>query len=82
MQQKQDFPYRNAMLDDLIKSRILKGIKKGDVFQLLGEPSRTDTHYLFYRVAQQRLGALPLHTKTLVIKMDSLDVVQTVLIHQ
>ncbi len=77
-----DYPYRHAMLDDLIASKKLKGIAKREVMNLLGQPDRTDSSYLFYRVSQKRLGFWPLHTTTLVIKMAGSDSVEWVKIHQ
>ena len=76
------YPYRNRMLKDLIASKILKGIKKEEVLELLGVPTRTDTNYLFYRVAQKRLGFFPLHTKSLVIQLSGDTLVKTVRIHE
>ncbi len=77
-----DFPYRDAMLDSLVYSYVLNGKPRYEVYRMLGEPSRVDKNYLFYQVAQQRLGAFVLHTKTLVIMLDSAGIVQMVKIHQ
>ncbi len=82
VQQENDFPYRDAMLDDLISKNFLKGINKETLINLLGLPYKNDNNYLFYRITRQSLGAFTLHTKTLVIKMDSSGLVQTVKIHQ
>lgn len=69
VKEKKQYPYRNKMLNDLIENQKLKGIKKSEVLNLLGEPDRQDSNYIFYTVDQQLLGdLLPLHTKTLVIK--------------
>lgn len=65
---KTDYPYRENMLQDLVYNVKLKGLKKVNILDLLGQPDRTDSNYLFYTVAQERIGALPLHTRTLVIK--------------
>src|SRR5688500_16009134 len=77
-----DYPYRDRMLNDLIASKILKGMKREYVLDLLGRPTRVDTNYLFYRVAQKRLGFFPLHTKTLVIQLSGDTLVKTVRIHE
>jgi hypothetical protein len=78
----QDYPHRDEMLDDLIESGKLKGLKSDEVLDLLGQPDRTDTSYLFYQVAQKRMGFMVLHTKTLVVKLDEDSTVQWVKIHQ
>jgi hypothetical protein len=64
------YPYRNKMLNDLVYKQKLKGLKKDEVLHMLGQPNRVDTNYFFYIVDQSFLGdiALPMHTKSLVIK--------------
>lgn len=65
---KGDYPYRDIMLDDLRSSYKLKFISRDSILQLLGVPDKEVEAYLYYRISQRRLGAWPLHTKTLVIK--------------
>lgn len=60
---------RERMLPDLMSNDTLKQLKKEGIVALLGEPSRVDNNYLFYTVSQKRLFALPLSTKSLVIKL-------------
>jgi hypothetical protein len=76
-----DYLYRDAMLNDLMNSYELHGVRKDSVLNLLGSPDRTDSGYLFYKVAQQRLGFFILHTKTLVIKLSN-DTVEWRKIHE
>jgi hypothetical protein len=78
----EDYPFRNAMLDDLIDSRIIKPLNKDQILELLGQPDRINENYLYYRVAQTRLGAWPLHTKTLVIKIPEDGSENLVMIHE
>jgi len=77
------YPYRDKMITYLIDNQKLKGIKKGEVLNLLGPPNRTDTNYLFYTVAQRFLGDIPvpLHTRSLVIKFNK-DTVEWRKIHE
>ena len=77
-----DYPYRNKMLQDLIINKKLKKLKKEEILELLGQPDRIDSAYLFYRIAQQRLQFFPLHTKTLVIKLTNDDKGNSVMIHE
>ena len=81
VQEDLDYPYRDAMLNDLMNSYELHGVRKDSIYNLLGSPDRTDSGYLFYKVAQQRLGYFILHTKTLVIKLAS-DTVEWRKIHE
>ena len=77
-----NYPHRDKMLDDLIKKHLLHGIKRSEVLNLLGAPNRTDSLYLFYTIAQERMGFLPLHTKTLVIKLTKDSVLEWRKIHE
>jgi hypothetical protein len=77
-----DYPYRNQMLDNLIDSDTLKQLKRVEILDLLGEPDRIDSAYLFYRVKQKRITFFPLSTKTLVIKLSADSTVDWVKIHQ
>jgi hypothetical protein len=63
IKQDPDYPYRDKMLSDFMTNYKLHDLKKDSLIHLLGLPDRTDNGYLFYRIAQQRLGILPLHTK-------------------
>jgi hypothetical protein len=78
------YPYRNKMIKDLIENVPLKKLKKEEVIDLLGQPSRTDNGYLFYTVAQEFLGNTywPLYTKTLVIKLRADSTVEWRKIHE
>ncbi len=82
IQQGDDHPYRDEMLDDLVAYVRLKGLKKDELINLLGKPSRIDSSYFFYRIVQERIGLLPLHTKTLVIKLNKDGIVEWRKIHE
>ena len=82
MKKDSDYPYRNKMLKDLIASDTLKRLKKEEIINMLGEPDRIDSAYLFYPIAQERLGFFPLHTKTLVIKLSNDSTANSVMIHK
>ncbi len=82
IKQDPDYPYRNKMISDFMTNYKLHDLKKDSVVQLLGLPDRTDNGFLFYRIAQQRLGIFPLHTKTLVIKLAKDSTVEWRKIHE
>lgn len=65
------YPFRNLMLNDLVYTIKLKGFTKDSILNLLGEPTRTDSNYLFYLVDQTWFPEIPVpfQTKTLVIKL-------------
>ncbi|MDB5200926.1 MAG: hypothetical protein JWQ27_335 [Ferruginibacter sp.] len=77
-----DYPYRDKMLTDLLGSKRLKGMQRDTVLAILGEPTRSDSGYLFYRVSQEKLGPLTLHAKTLVIKFAGDSLVEWTKIHE
>lgn len=77
-----DYPYRDKMLKDLITNHLLRGVKKEELVNMLGQPGRSDSDYLFYTIAQERLGFFPLHTKSLVIKLTKDSTVEWRKIHE
>ncbi len=77
-----DYPYRSRMLDDLVKHRKLHGLNKSQILKMLGKPDRIDNNYLFYEIEQQRITIMPLHTKTMVIKLDKNGITEWVKIHE
>ena len=77
-----DYPYRNKIVKELMATDTLKRLKKEQILTMLGEPNRSDNAYLFYTIAQERLGLFPLHTKTLVIKLSNDSTANSVMIHQ
>lgn len=70
------FPYREKMLKNLLDSVKLKGLKYAEVIKLLGQPERIDNGHLFYPVSRSEVGALTLHTTTLVIKLNKDSIVE------
>jgi hypothetical protein len=77
-----DYPYRDLMLNDLMSHHHLHGLKKDSLVRLLGLPDRSHNGHLYYTIAQQRLVFFPLHTKTLVIKLDADSTVEWRKIHE
>ena len=77
-----DYPYREKMLEDLVYRQQLKGLTKEELIEMLGEPDRSNKGFLYYRVAQKRLGLLPLHTTTLVIELSADSIVKSRRIHE
>jgi hypothetical protein len=70
------------MLKDLMQDSNFRKLKKPEVLNLLGEPTRVDTNYLFYRVQEKRFGLVPFHTKTMVVKFTGADSIEWIRIHQ
>jgi hypothetical protein len=62
------YPYRKEMLDDLIANHLVHGLKYNEVLDMLGQPTKTDTGYLFYRISRKSSGIVTLNVKTLVVK--------------
>ena len=62
------YPFRENMLNDLITNYKLSGLRKSELLDLLGAPTRTDSSFLFYTVKNPHLGAFTFSNKSLVIK--------------
>lgn len=77
-----DYPFRNKMYLDLLTNAKLKRLKKESVIEMLGEPDRMDSDYLFYRINQEHIGFFPLHTKTLIVKLSNDSTANKVMLHK
>lgn len=77
-----DHPYRNAMLKKLMNDQDFRSLNRNEVLEILGEPTRIDTNYLFYRIEQKRLGLWPIHTKTMVVKFRNDSLIEWIKIHE
>lgn len=77
-----EYLYRNNMLKDLISSQKINGLKKYELIDLIGQPDRIDSSYLFFKIAEQRIGLLVIHSKTLVIKLTQDSLVEWRKIHE
>ncbi|MEO6149710.1 MAG: hypothetical protein ABIP28_06095 [Mucilaginibacter sp.] len=64
-----DYPYRDAMLDDLIKSHKLVGLSYKQVIQLLGKPQSSGYTGIYYQIkADYGADIDPIFSKILVIE--------------
>lgn len=77
-----EYLYRNAMINDLMRTHELHGLKRDKIIDMLGQPDRTDTFYFFYTVFWDHLGPITLHTKTLVIKFTKDSTIEWRKIHE
>lgn len=77
-----NYPARAQMLDDLITRRDLHGISKDSLLQLLGPPDRSNNGYLYYKIAEEKIGFFTLHTRTLVFKLQSDSLVEWIRLHE
>jgi len=76
------YPYRDKMLHNLLYTDTIRRLKRDSIVSLLGQPTRADTNFLFYRVQQQTYGLLTMHTKTLVIKFEKDSSVAWIKVHE
>lgn len=77
-----DYPFREEMLGDLMENQGLRQLKRDEILELLGEPTRIDTNYVFYRIEQKRIGLFPLHTTTMVIQFAQDSTVNWIKVHK
>jgi hypothetical protein len=79
-----DYPYRDAMLNDIVYTDKFRKLNKNEILEVLGEPTyyRDDKNYLHYIITQTRLLSWPLHTKVLVIKISEDSSVEWIKIHK
>ena len=78
----EDYPFRDRMLNDIIYNDTVRSQNKDEILDLLGEPDRINENYLYYMIAQKRLGSWPLRTKTMVIKLSDDNTIEWIKIHE
>lgn len=69
------------MLDDLIDSVTLKGLRHDSLINLLGQPDRIENGHLFYNIHRKEIVSFTLSTKTFVIKLTKDSTVEWRKIH-
>lgn len=76
------FPYRDKMLNNVIYNDSLRALKKNELIEQLGEPSRVNNEYVYYLIEKKKALFMTLHSKTLVIKFKEDDSVEWMKIHE
>lgn len=76
------FPHRNAMLKSLMSDPEIRSKKKDEIINLLGEPTKVNGDYVYYRIDQKKALLLTMHTKTLVIHFNPDGSVEWMKIHE
>jgi hypothetical protein len=76
------YPYRDAMLHDLVFNQKLRGLSMKEVVDMLGEPNRIQEGHLYYTVHRDEIGKFTLHTRTLVLKLGTDSTVEWRKIHE
>lgn len=77
-----DYPYRDQMLNDVLYNDSIRTLIKYEILELLGEPDRSTDGYLYYMISQTRIGAWPLRTKTMVIRLSEDSSIDWIKIHE
>lgn len=78
-----DYPYRDAMLEDVITDESWRSLNREGILDSLGEPDRTNDNHLYYMIKQKRLGFWALHSKFLVIKLrNNNDSIEWMKVHE
>jgi len=79
-----NYPYRDKMLNALVYNDSIRSLSGTEILNLLGAPSyyRDNENYLYYVVKQKRFLSWPLHTKALVIKLESDNTIDWIKIYK
>ncbi|MBP9195368.1 MAG: hypothetical protein KBF57_11840, partial [Saprospiraceae bacterium] len=62
------YPYREKMVDDLLKRYDWEGMPRAEVEALLGKPGSGDSLNYVYMMYQKKVSFFRLHTHALVVK--------------
>lgn len=77
-----DYPYRPEMLKDVVYNDTVRSLSKEEVLKLFGEPDRSQDNHLYYRIDQTRFWNWPMHTQTMVIRINEKDSIDWIKIHE
>jgi hypothetical protein len=76
------YPYREKMVDDLLKRYDWEGMPRAEVEALLGKPGSGDSLNYVYMMYQKKVSFFRLHTHALVVKFREDGVVKKVVIYK
>ena len=77
-----DYPHRPQLLNSVLYNDSLRTLSKQGITNHLGDPDREQEGHLYYLISQTRLGLWPLHTRTIVVKLDDNDYVEWIKLHE
>ena len=75
------YPYRASMLGDLMTTDTLRHKTLDEVKELLGEPTRINEGYVYYTVAENKIGLMTLNIKALVLKLSDDGKVEKIMVY-
>jgi len=77
-----DYPFRESMVKDILKDMELRKLNKDQFIEKFGEANKVNENHYYYLVAQKRLNIWPLHTTTLVVKLNDENMVEWIKLHK
>lgn len=76
------YPFRETMYENILYNDSIRALSKNEIITLLGQPNRTNEDFLYYLIAEKKLGFWVLHTKTLVFKFNDSQKIEWIKIHE
>ena len=77
-----EYPYRPEMLKDIVYNDTVRSLSRTELHELLGAPDRSQENHLYYRIDQTRFLGWPMHTQTMVVKINEKDSIDWIKIHE
>ena len=73
------YPFREAMLDDIIKNKKFIGLNSIQIRESLGQPNRIEDGYIFYSITTDYGSDIdPVDTKDLILTVDKDSIIVNV----
>ena len=76
------YPFRAQMVDSVLYNDTIRSLNGEEILELLGDPDKVNEGHLYYTISQRKLGAWPLHTKTLVVKLSDENSIEWIKLHE
>ena len=77
-----EYPYREHFVEYVLHNDSLRALNKQQIIHLLGNPTKENNNYVYYRISDTHLWFWPLHTKTIVFKFNEDNSVDWIKIHE
>ncbi len=77
-----NYPFRDDMLNNVLHNDSIRKLNRVEIIELLGRPDKDRDSFLYYRVNEEKLGILTLHTKTMVIKFTGDSSIEWIKLHE
>ena len=68
--------YRNQMVEDVLYNDTIRTLRKDQILDVLGAPSKEVSGHFYYDVSKKQIGPWTVKARSLVVKFNDLDSIE------